>query len=169
MGIRCHVEYCVRWQPGVKRTRPILARPKTAAASSAIAVPDSRRIDRSCGNGLALARRGARCLARRQVGPPAPARRGDGLPGEHATLDGGPDSPANLLHQRRLRRSIEVQSQRIGHAPVVYDFCPILVLFCGLGQGHLGCKGEQLTMKILFLSARLRRDRHCHRNGCARP
>ena len=63
---------------------------------------------------------------------------------EHAALDGGADAFADLLGQRRLRRSIKLQLQRLGHAALVHDFCAFLVLFSGpkkgiyTGQGKTG-------------------------------
>src|SRR3954449_13535133 len=42
--------------------------------------------------------------------------------GEHATLNGGPDTFADLLRQWRLRRSIKLQPQRLGHAPWYMNF-----------------------------------------------
>ena len=48
---------------------------------------------------------------------------------EHVALDGGADAFADLLGERRLRRSIEFQMQWLGHAVVVHDFCWFLVFF----------------------------------------
>ena len=70
--------------------------------------------------------------------------------GEHAALDGGPDTFADLLGQRRLRRSIKLQPQRLGHTFLVHDFCAFLVLFCGPRYEHLLMQ-RRTPMKIPFI------------------
>ena len=47
---------------------------------------------------------------------------------EHTARYGGADAFVDLLGQRRLRRSIEFQRQRLAHAPMVHEFCQFLVL-----------------------------------------
>jgi hypothetical protein len=67
---------------------------------------------------------------------------------EHAALDGGADAFADLLGERRLRRSIEFQLQRLGHAAVVHDFCWFLVLFSESEEGQLGGQRRATAMNI---------------------
>jgi hypothetical protein len=76
---------------------------------------------------------------------------------EHAALDGGADAFADLLGERRLRRSIEFQQQRLGHAAVVHDFCWFLVLFSESEEGQFGGQRRATAMNIkdVIVAARL--------------
>ena len=58
---------------------------------------------------------------------------------EHAALDGGPDTLVDLLGQRRLRRSIEFQPQRLV-IPLGTRFLCVLGAFLWTREGHLWTK-----------------------------
>ena len=67
---------------------------------------------------------------------------------QHAALDGGADGFADLLGERRLRRSIEFQLQRLGHAAVVHVFCWFLVLFSESEEGQIGGQRRATAVNI---------------------
>ena len=73
--------------------------------------------------------RSARYRARHRVRPQDPAMREARTGLQHSTLDGLGHPPSDLLRQRYLCRTVEIQVQRLVHVAVVHDFFALLVLF----------------------------------------